>query len=205
MHIPEERSFTPAPSGAHRAICVGFIDLGTQKGEYMGQTTTKRLVQLRWELCDEQMEDGKPFLVAKRYTWSMNEKANLRKDLESWRGKPFEKADFGPGGFDTRKLIGVPALVTITHQEKTSGTFANVTAVSPLPKSMPKPDKPVGATTYFALEKDRFDRDVFKSLSEKMQETITHSPEYREIVTGVPQTQQTDDGGHPDLDDEIPF
>ena len=42
-----------------------------------------------------------------KYTLSMSEKANLRKHLETWRGKAFTEADFGPGGFNMAKLLGV--------------------------------------------------------------------------------------------------
>lgn len=206
MHLPEAKNFTPPPSGAHRAICIAFIDCGTQKSEYKGQVSTKRLVQIRWELVDEEMDDGRPFIVVKRYNWSMSDKATLRGDLESWRGKPFEKADFGPGGFDTRKLLGVPALVTVTHKENSGATYANITAISPLPKSMERPGKSHNMPVYLALEKDRFDKKVFDGLSDKMKELISHSPEYQEIVHGVKRDEPNGDPrGDVPLDDDIPF
>lgn len=205
MHLPEESSFTPAPAGAHRAICIGFIDLGTQKTEFNGETSHKRLIRVRWELVDERMEDGKPFTITKRYTWSMSDKATLRKDLESWRGKPFEKKDFGPSGFNTRKLLGAPCMLTVVHKSgNAGGTFANVAAISPLPKSMERPGEPENALTYVALERGDFDQAAFDSLHEKTREQIRLSPEYQEIVEGVTRVQ--DHGGYDrDMDDEIPF
>lgn len=203
MHLPESSNFTPAPSGAHRSICVGFIDLGTQKTEYQGQINHRRLVMIRWELVDELMEDHRPFTIAKRYTWSMSDKASLRKDLESWRGKPFEKADFGPGGFDTRKLLGVPALVTVAHAEKNGTIYANVAAVSPIPKTMQKPETPANAPVYFALE-GSFDKAAYEKLSPKMKELIAESDEYKRLVHGVTRAEpdtRPDNG----FDDEIPF
>lgn len=202
MHIPDGSNFTPAPSGAHRAICIGFIDLGTQKTEYQGQVSHKRLVRLRWELPDELMQDGKPFTISKRYTWSMSDKASLRKDLESWRGKPFEKSDFGRSGFDTQRLLGVPCLLTIVHKEGANGTFANISAISPLPKGMEKPGQPVNRMDYIALEKDRFNPDIFDLQHEKTKEQIRLSPEYQEVVNGIVQAPAN---GHEELEDEIPF
>jgi hypothetical protein len=203
MHLPEGSNFTPAPFGAHRAVCIGFIDLGTQRTEYQGQTSHKRLIRIRWELVDEVMDDGKPFTISKRYTWSMSDRATLRKDLESWRGKPFEKSDFGPSGFDTKRLLGVPCLLTVVHKDGTNGTFANITAISPLPKGMDRPSAPFNTLTYLALEKDGFDKSVFDAMHEKTKEQIMLSPEYQELVEG--RTRPVPENGHQDMDDEIPF
>jgi hypothetical protein len=203
MHLPEGSNFTPAPAGAHRAVCIGFIDLGTQKVEYQGQASHKRLIRIRWELADEFMDDGKPFTISKRYTWSMSDKATLRKDLESWRGKPFEKADFGPSGFDTKKLLGVPCLITIVHKDGQNGIFANIAGISPLPKGMEKPGGHNNPLSYVALERGLFDQDAFDLLHEKTKEQIRLSPEYQEIVEGKVREPSSFDRS--DLDDEIPF
>lgn len=204
MHLPDSSNFTPAPAGAHRSVCIGFLDLGTQKTEYQGQTSHKRLIRIRWELCDELMPDGKPFTISKRYTWSMSDKATLRKDLESWRGKPFEKADFGPSGFDTKKLLGVPCLITIVHADGANGSYAKITGISPLPKSMTKPDKVSNPLTYLALEAGLFDQAVFDGLHEKVKEQIKASPEYQEVVEGKMPSAESYDGPS-SQDDEIPF
>lgn len=203
MHLPESKAFTPAPSGAHRAVCISFIDLGTQKTEYQGQTSHKRLISIRWELPDERMDDGRPFTISKRYTWSMSDRATLRKDLESWRGKPFERGDFGPSGFDTRRLLGVPCLLTIVHKDGQNGTFANIAAISPLPKGMGKPEVVQNPQTYVALAHGEFNEAAFATLHEKMKEMIRLSPEYQEVVEGiVPQASHDEREA---LDDEIPF
>jgi hypothetical protein len=207
MHLPEGKQFTPAPAGSHVAVCIGFIDLGTQKSDYMGEVSYKRLVTIRWELVDEMMEDGKPFTISKRYTWSMSDKANLRKDLESWRGKPFTKEDFGPTGFDTRKLLGVPCLLNVVHKAKNNGdTFANIAGISPLPKGMARPGKAQNPETYFALEPGSFDKATFAKLHDKVRETVALSPEYQALTRGAAPADEM--GGYhtgADLDDEIPF
>ena len=68
-------------------------------------------------MVDELMEDGKPFIVQQRYTWSMSEKAKLRADLESWRGKAFEERDFGT--FNIKNVLGKPCVLTIVHTRST--------------------------------------------------------------------------------------
>ena len=48
----------------------------------------------------------------------MSEKAKLRKHLESWRGKAFADADFGPNGFNIKNILGVAGLLAITHADR---------------------------------------------------------------------------------------
>lgn len=205
MHLPESNgsSYAPAPSGAHVAICIGFIDLGTQKSTYMGETKSRHMVQLRWELVDEAMEDGRPFTITRRYTWSMSEKATLRADLEAWRGRPFAKEDLGKDGFNTKKLLGVPCLLNIVHKTSDSGSvFANIASIMPLPKGTTKPGASVNAHTYLALTEDAFDQATFEKLHDKTKEMIKASPEYRRLIDGEPVANEPT---RPDFDDEIPF
>jgi hypothetical protein len=128
--------FIPAPAGVHQAVCVDVIDMGLLEVTFGGKTKTQHKVRVLWQI-DEDMPDGRRFLVQKRYTLSLNEKATLRKDLESWRGKPFTDADVYDG-FDLEKLIGVNALLNVIHAEKGGRTFANVASVAPLAKRMTK-------------------------------------------------------------------
>lgn len=201
MYLPEERSYTPAPSGAHPAICIGFIDMGTQETMY----GSKRQVRIRWELPTEHMADGRPFTISQTYTWSMSTKSRLRGDLESWRGKAFEKSDFGKGGFDTKKLVGVPCLLTVIHTNKGSDTYANISSISPVPKGMEKPTSAHNTLVYFALDEDGFNKEVLEAMPEKMKASIKESPEYNHLVHGTPIASQTDGDPRDGMDDEIPF
>jgi hypothetical protein len=206
MHLPQPNQstdFLPPPPGTHVAVCYRFIDLGTQETEFQGQKKHQRKVMLGWEL-NEMMEDGKPFMVSQRYTWSMSEKANLRADLESWRGVAFKESDFGPGGFDIRRVIGAPCMLTIVHAEKNGKTYANIRAIGKLPKGMDVP-KAVNPHVYFSL--DEFDQSVFDNLSAGLKAVIIKSPEYQKIVNGGHESQDNRQigGGDPDLDDSIPF
>src|SRR5260221_10547348 len=142
MHLPapNERDFESPPAGTHLAVCYRVIDLGTQDSSYNGQQKRQHKVLVSWELPDEKMADGRPFTISQRYTWSMSEKAALRRDLESWRGKPFSDADFGDQGFDIRKLLGVGCLLTIVHTAKNGKTYANITSIARLMKGMSTPN-----------------------------------------------------------------
>jgi hypothetical protein len=129
----DSKNFTPAPEGVHQAVCVDVIDKGILEVTYAGKTKKQHKVSLAWQI-DEARDDGKPFLVYKRYTLSLNEKATLRKDLESWRGKKFTRDE--EMGFDVESVLGVNCLLNVQHNAVDDKTYANVVAVMPLAKGM---------------------------------------------------------------------
>lgn len=184
MYLPKptEGDFELPPAGTFMAICYRVIDLGTQDTTYKGQAKKQHKILLSWELPDEKMKDGRPFTISQRYTWSMSEKASLRRDLESWRGKPFTDADFGDGGFDIRKLLGVPCLLTIVHTDGEK-KYANIKSISGLLRGMTAPTL-ANEAVFLGLTEELWDSDVFYKLSENLQTTIKSSPEYGEIVNG---------------------
>lgn len=194
--------FTPPPEGTHPARCYRVVDLGTQETNFQGQVKHQRKVIVSWELPTEPMEDGKPFTVHQRYTFSSHEKSNFRKHLESWRGKRFTDADFGDDGFDIANLLGVPCLLTVVHNTSGERTYANVDSVVKLPKDYEVP-KAVNDTMLMSLEPGEFDATTFALLPEGLQETIRKSPEFAEITNGHAKehVSEADD----DLDDSIPF
>jgi hypothetical protein len=200
---PNEKEFETAPAGTFAARCYRFVDLGTQPKEYMGTTSYKRMVGISWELPDELMKDGRPFSIYQKYVWSMSEKATLRKHLESWRGVKFTDADFGDTGFDTRKLIGVPCMLSIVHATKGDKTYANIGSVSKVMKGYDVPAA-INETLYFSL--DTFEQSVFDKLSQGMKETIMRSPEYVQLKQQkVPDHDPSEDWGNHVEADSIPF
>lgn len=183
MHLPKPDSgnFELTPAGTFPARCYRFIDLGSHPQEFKGESKgLRRLVMIGFELCDEFMSDGRPFTIHKRYTFSMHEKANMRKDLEAWRGAKFTDADFGENGFDTRNLIGVPAILTIVHSEGGENTYANIAGIGKAMKGMVFPEL-VNPPCYVALEPDLFDKAAYDTLSDKLKETIGKSPEWQKL------------------------
>lgn len=132
----EGKTFTPAPEGTHQAICVDVIDKGMHPNKFKpGHMQHK--VDLVWQLT-ELRDDGKRYQVYKRYTLSLNEKASLRHDLESWLGRGFGRDD--EMGFDVETMIGANCLVNVQHKKSADGvkTYANVVSVMPLIKGMVK-------------------------------------------------------------------
>ncbi len=191
--------FEQAPIGTHVARCVKLIDIGTQKGEYQGKATARRQCIVGWELPTELMQDGensgKPFVVSRFYTASLGEKANLRKDLENWRGRQFTEQELQ--GFDSKNILGKPCMLSVIHNEKGKARVSGVMAV---PKGMAVPDQ-INATVYFSL--DEFDQKAFDALSEGYKKLIQASPEYQQIKAGGSEVKPK--GHFDDMEDDIPF
>jgi hypothetical protein len=129
-------AFTPAPAGTHAAVCVDVIDLGMIEVTYQGKTQRKHKIVIAWQI-DEDRDDGKPFLVRRRYTCSLHEKATLRRDLESWRGRAFSDQELQ--AFDIENLLSVGCLINVIHESRNGSTYANVASVMRLPEGMTAP------------------------------------------------------------------
>lgn len=132
----DEKTYEPIPLGVQQAVCSGVFDIGTHEGEYQGKPTLKHQIVVIWELDEKKtLGDfaGQPHQISKFYTLSLGEKANLRKDLESWRGQPFTTQELE--GFDLENLIGANCLLNIVDKEKGGQKIA---AIMPLAKNMTK-------------------------------------------------------------------
>ena len=113
----ESTDYTPLPEGAHRVVCSGFIDLGMQ--DVFGKNKPQFLLRLEFPDCRiEQEMDGqrvsRPEVKYQFYTSSLNQKSNLRRDLEGIlaRGMTKQKLE---NGYDTTSLLGKAWQVTIIH------------------------------------------------------------------------------------------
>jgi len=212
MKLPkpgEGGTYENPPPGTYVGICIGFLDLGTHAREYKGERKIGHEVRITWELIDELMSDGRPFVVSKYFRWSMHEKSNLRKDLESWRGKAFEAKDFeGDTAFNTRKLLGQPAMIGIVEYTKANGEKSTkVDSVSKPLKGL-TPAKPVNPLVYFSLDPEDFDQATYDGLSDGLKDMISKSPEYVALHKGATtQSASAHNGLNAgfDPDDQIPF
>ena len=132
-------------AGTTQAVCCAVWDLGIQKTTYMGEDKLQHKIIIAWEIVEkinapESEYHGKPYMLNKKYTLSLGEKANLRKDLESWRGRPFTSEEL-ENGFDTEQLYGINCYIGIKHEadrNDPSKVYANVTAILPPPKGYEK-------------------------------------------------------------------
>ena len=190
--------FEQPPVGTFTGRCIKIIDIGTQRGEYQGKATSRRQVIIGWELPTELMTEGeyagKPFYVSKFYTASLGEKANLRKDLENWRGRAFNDQELG--GFESKNILGKACMLSLTLNDKGK---VRVTGIMALPKGMPVPPQ-INPITYFSL--DEFDLETFEGISDGIKKMITASPEYE---AAMKRGKGGGAGTIDDLESDIPF
>lgn len=130
-----KKHYTPAPSGLWSAVCCDVIDLGMVESQF-GE---RHQVELRWQISEEHPETGKPFLVVRRFTLSLNEKSNLRPFLESWRGAAYTEDEVEAGVDIEAEFLGQPALLQVMHKPSSDGRiFANPASALPLPDAFTK-------------------------------------------------------------------
>lgn len=157
------KQFQPHPAGQFRAVCVDCTEPREIETRFGRQTVFKYVFE-----SEAPREDGTRFCAWSRpLTPSLNEKANLRKLLKTWRGKDLTSEELR--GFDTEAMVGVPATIVITHDERDGVVYGNIVAV--LPDNGPNPLKPSGA---YVRQKDRPARDAAWSSTPKESQQTAH-------------------------------
>lgn len=143
---------TMIPEGSHAARCYSVVDLGTHDETWQGKARKRRKVTLGFEFPGHthvfaEEEGPKPLGKLKTYTNSLSEKAVLRKNLQSWRGRSFTQKELA--GFDLATVAGHGAMVGIVHITKDNGDKTDVidSIVKP-PEGMAIPDKVNEPYTY---------------------------------------------------------
>ena len=193
--------FVLIPAGNHIARCIGMIEIGTIKEEtgiYAGKESHK--VRVTWETPHEQHDFGKgfqPFTISKEFTLSMNEKATLRKMLESWRGKSFTEDE--AKAFDITKLLKKPCMINVIHKTSGKGSqYADISSIATLPKGLEAPDQ-INPTTELSF--DNWNTALFDSLPDFIKDKIKSSKEYLAMMApGHTETPQVSNS-----DDDLPF
>jgi hypothetical protein len=195
LSVKETGSIKMISPGTYPGRCVRVIDIGTQHSNYQGKEMVKKQVIISWELPNEIIPDGDyagmPYMVSKFYTASLHEKANLRKDLEAWRGKSFTASELE--GFDLKKVIGAPCMLSVIHDnDKTK-----INAVMALPKGM-ELIKQISESIFFDI--DEWNDENFNKLTDGIKKIIMKADEYKFPNEGVDH-----DNAPPIGDDDIPF
>jgi len=196
--------FVPAPAGTHVARCVDVISLGTQTSELYPASFK---VMIGWELPDEMLirsdtKEEMPMKVSKEFTLSLSKKANLRKILESWRGRAFTAAELE--GFEVSGVLDVPCLLSIIHKTSSQGkTYAAIESVSRLAKGMVCPPRVHGLIRY---EVEQGKNAVFQQLPEWIQKKILACEEWvHPAIDREEPEPQPDVPTDEELESSVPF
>ena len=215
FYVEDKSNFESVPSGMHLARCYRIIDLGTQKSEYMGQVKYLHKIMLGWEIHGTnddgtplKMRDGRPFAIFKNYTLSWSEKATLRGDLQSWRGKPFTQEEMRR--FDLKTVLNAWCMLNVIERAGKDGNmYVNVSGVTPVPAMIKKNGLPDSVNKNELFNLTDPDMVMFDTFSENLKKKIQSSPEWEKLSK---KTKTVDDiapkaaGSSFDEDDsDIPF
>lgn len=197
-------NFKVIEAGTYVARCYSMIELGTIPVSFNNDTKYLHKVSIGWEIPEEKAvfnEDKgeQPFVVSKTYTQSMHEKANLRHDLESWRGKAYSEEE--AKSVDITKLLGQPCMITIIHEKKDDKTYAKVTNISKLLKGVTCPPQ-VNPTRLLCF--DDFDWELFESLSEYTKDKIKSSEQFKKLQAPN-EVADSEDYSNTATEEDMPF
>lgn len=196
----------PIPAGMHIARCYGLFDTGTHHDDRFDKD--KREIVIVWEVpkCRikikrDDVEQDLPRAISKRYTLSLHEKSQLRKDLQSWRGRPFTPAELA--GFEVKNILGKACLLNITHTEKDGKTYANIGAITPLMEGMTAPPQE-NPNSYFSFDgyTDR-EHGFPEGMPKWIVDAAKESKEWLEL--GKPKPEAEPESNEPELDEDLPF
>lgn len=178
--LKEESSYEPLPAGMFDAVCTDIIDLGIQhtSGQYGERDVLQCMIA--WELPELTYTDseGKEQrrIIRKTYTQSLNSKSSIRKDLESWRGKPFTEEELE--GFDLDNILGCGCQIQIMQEKGSNGKiYGNIKNIVPLKRD--RWEQPSHQLS-FVLSENTLDQIEF--LPEFVQEIIKSSVTYQQLT-----------------------
>ena len=195
------------PAGNYVARCYSMIHVGTIEEEYMGEMKTVNKCRITWELPTElrvfNEENGEqPMVISKEYTLSMHEKSNLRRDLESWRGKGFTEDQ--AAGFDVTKLLGVACMLNIIHKTTKKGSeYATISNISTLPKELICAAQ-INETFEFNFE-DSFSEETVESFPDFIKDKIKSSAEYKALNSEIVDLPESESAHVDEPADDLPF
>ncbi|MCX6098253.1 MAG: hypothetical protein NTZ77_07280 [Caldiserica bacterium] len=167
----EEKDIISA--GTHVARCCGIVDLGTQYSEKFGRWANK--IMFQFELPADLTDDGRPSVISKKYTLSLNDKASLRKDLESWLGRPVTARE-EHDRFALGSMLGAACLLSILHGENAEKAHAYVAGVMSVPAGMVVPD---AVNPVILYDIDNGEDAVYAKLPDWVKNLIQQSREFK--------------------------
>lgn len=119
--------------GVYTAVSQLIIDLGLQVSEKFDKT--QRKFMMVWVILGEEVElngQKQPRTISKEYSFSLNEKSTLRKDLQAWRGKAFTEEELQ--GFNLLNILNKACQLQILLEEKNGKKYNNIASIMALPK-----------------------------------------------------------------------
>jgi N6-adenosine-specific RNA methylase IME4 len=172
--VPQSAAREIVPAGTCLGVCYCIATLGTQEVDFGDEVKRQRQIYFGFELPDELLGDGRPFSVGETYQLSWHASANLRRDIESWRGQPLSEAALRD--FDLASLINHVVVLKIQHRTSRSGRdYARIATLAQPPKGV-APQRPINPSIVFSFA--AYDVTAFYALPDWLQQAISRSPEH---------------------------
>jgi len=156
---------------------------------------------LIFELPNERVvsDNAKAQTISREFTCSLSEKATLRHELESWRGRQFTKEELQ--GFDVMNVVDKPCMISVIHKTSGAGkTYAAITAITSLPKGT-QPLPRINELVKYEVEHGR--NEVFNALPEFIRKKIESCDEWTQPAAPVADPEKPVDGA--DDNSDLPF
>ena len=183
--------FEQPQTGMVSAVCINVVDGRYVKTTYMGQDKGyQRKIFILWEIAQRIKEGqfaGQHMVITKEYTFAVGEKANLRIDLESWRGKKFEERKNADGTVslltekkDNGKIVKVPFAVDMLIDANC------ILYLEDVGKSRPfiKPTKVMKFDSKYTPVKREYDINYIPNwLAKKIEERPLSNPDIQQTQT----------------------
>jgi hypothetical protein len=203
-------NFIPVPTGMHLARCYRIIDLGTQESTYMGNVKQLHKAMFQFEVHSEDAQGnptvtskGDPMTVSKNFTVTLADKASLRKDLQTWRGKDFTKEELD--GFELKNVLGQWAMLSVVETQNNGNTYTNIATINPVPASIKKNGLPEGKNELKIFSIDNPDMELFESFSDNLKNKIRQSPEWERLHGGPSAGNSAPSANFDDMESDLPF
>lgn len=205
MKVKENgKSFDPVPAGFYQAVCYSIVDLGSVMNTKFQNWQRKVLItfeipSVRIEIERDGQKMDMPRVISKQYTANLSPKGYLRKDLESWRGRPFTDEELQ--GFELSKLLGANCQIQVMHNKSNGNVYANISAIVNVGKDQKRliAENPL---VHYCIDENR--EEIPSEIPEWLANKIKESPEYKSLST--PDGPGEEDDGHlPPIEDDIPF
>ena len=195
----------PLEDGVYQAVCSDLVDIGTHRNEMYGQE--RRQVVVMWSVVGENVEINgqmEPRVLSKKYTLSLAEKSNLKKDLNAWRTRAFTEEELQ--GFDLRKIVGTGCQLSVKTVERNGKRYPKIDGVMGLPRGV----KLALDVNPIVFDLDEPDVNVFEKLPAWIKKEITGSSTYAECgYTFGNESNPYEDAEFGETyiedDDELPF
>lgn len=211
----ETSTFTPVPPGMHLARCYRVVDLGTQRMEWQGQVKELPKIMVQFEVHGEDdsgktllTNKGEPMTISKNFTLSLGEKSNLRRDLQTWRGRDFTQAELR--GFELKNILDQWAMISVSKSAGNNGKeYTNIMSINPVPANIKKAGLPKGHNEASIFSIRDADMVLFETFSQNLKAKIMSSPEWKENegrrYAKEQQQSAASKDAFGDMDSDVPF